>query len=151
MRRISIVPLIAVGLTIGGVSSAQEEVSPDGVEVVSLYVNADGNGILRYEDPAGGSEEYVAASGGLSNSTVRPFEVFGALGGPWTGPKVAVCIEGLREDRTMNGALAFELYSNTRQKAVMRYRPVFGTDKAEEIVTIGEGAGPGECSRRYAP
>ena len=106
---------------------------------------------MRYEDPSGEVQEYVAAVGGLSNDAHRPFEVLGALGGPWTGVNVSICIEGVRPDRMLDGALAFELYSNTHQKPVMRFRPVFDAGMAEEISTIGEGAAQGECSRKYAP
>ena len=143
--------ILSAALIALAIPAVGEEVSPDGVPVVSIYLDDNGTGILRYEDPAGGAEEYVAAVGGLSEDTVRPFEVFGALGGPWTGPKVAVCIEGIRKDRMMGGAMAFELYSNTVQKPVMRYRPVFDASKAEAILAVGEGAGLGECSRKYSP
>ena len=120
------------------------EVSPDGVPVTEVYLDENGSGILRYEDPDGGSQEYVAAIGGLSDSKVRPFEVMGALGGPWAGPKIAVCLEYFRKDRMMDGHLAIEVYSNTEQKPVMRFRPVFDASKAEAILTEGEGAAPGE-------
>ena len=142
--------LIGCLLVLASPVLAQEDVSVDGVPVVPVYLNENGNGILRYEDTDGGAQEYVAAIGGLSDSTVRPFEVFGALGGPWTGPKVAICMEGFRKDRMLGGALVVELYSNTEQKPVMRFRPVFDTSKAEAIVSEGEGAGPGECSRKFA-
>lgn len=142
---------LAAALLLAALPPAQAETSPDGVEVVPLYLDDDGNGILRYEDPAGGSDEYEAAIGGLSDSMPRPFEVFGALGGPWTGPRVAICMEGFRKDRLMDGHLAIELYNRTQAKPVLRYRPVFDPEKAEAIVTEGEGAGPGECSRKYAP
>ena len=142
----------AAALLLGAASPAMaSEVSPDGVPVIEVYLSDEGAGILRYEDPDGGAQEYVAAIGGLSDSETRPFEVMGALGGPWTGPKVAICLEYFRKDRMMGGALAIELYSNTEQKSVMRYRPVFDASKAEKIVSEGEGAGPGECSRKYAP
>ena len=142
--------LVGFLLVLASSAVAQEDVSVDGVPVVPVYLNENGNGILRYEDTDGGAQEYVAAIGGLSDSTVRPFEVFGALGGPWTGPKVAICMEGFRKDRMLGGALVVELYSNTEQKPVMRFRPVFDTSKAEAIVSEGEGAGPGECSRKFA-
>lgn len=136
----------------GGAAIAQEEVSSDGVPVVPVFLDNDGNGIMRYEDPTREAQEYVAAVGGLfDDGGPRPFEVLGALGGPWIGPNIAICIEGIRADRTMDGALAFELYSNTYAKPVMRFRPVFDTEKAEKITTVGEGAGPGECSKKYAP
>lgn len=128
-------------------TAAFAETSPDGVEVVPVYLDESGNGILRYEDPAGGSEEYAAAFGGLSGDAVRPFEVLGALGGAWTGPKVSVCLEGFLPERTMDGRLAFELFSITSAAPVIRFLPVFDAALAEKIVTIGEDVGPGECFR----
>ncbi|WP_343116802.1 hypothetical protein [Ostreiculturibacter nitratireducens] len=142
---------LAAALLLAAALPAGAETSPDGVEVVPLYVDDQGNGILRYEDPAGGSDEYEAAVGGLSDDKVRPFEVFGGLGSGWKGPRVSLCIEGLRKDGLMDGHLAYELYNRTQAKPVMRYRPVFDAEKAEAIVTVGEGAGPGECSRNYVP
>lgn len=133
-----------------GSGAVRAESSPDGVEVAPLYLSDEGSGILRYEDPASGGDEYTAAWGGLSEDTVRPFEVMGALGGPWSGPRVAICIEYMQKNRMMNGRLAFELYNLNQKKPVMRFRPVFDAERAEAITQEGEGAGPGECSRKYA-
>ena len=134
-----------------GIASAHAEMSPDGVEVVPLYLSDQGNGILRYEDASGGTDEYTAAVGGLSDDATRPFQVMGALGGPWTGPRISVCIEFVNESSMMEGHLAFELYNATQGKSVIRFRPVFDGEKAEAILLEGEGAGRGECSRKYAP
>ena len=141
----------AVVLFLSGIASAHAEMSPDGVEVVPLYLSDQGNGILRYEDASGGTDEYTAAVGGLSDDTTRPFEVMGALGGPWTGPRISVCIEFVDKHRTMDGHLAFELYNATQGKSILRFRPVFDAEKAEAILLESEGAGRGECSRKYAP
>lgn len=143
--------LTALALVIATAASpALAETSPDGVEVVPLFLDDDGNGILRYDDPSGSADEFMAAFGGLSDNKNRPFEVMGALGGPWSGPALSICIEGIKKGM-LGGHYAIEIYNTTKQQKVMRYRPVFDASQAEAILTTGEGAAPGECSRKYAP
>ncbi len=130
---------------------AYSETAADGIEVRPLYLSEDGAGILRFDDPAGSTDEFSVAFGGETDNATRSFEVFGALGGPWKGPKVSVCITDFSESNLMGGKLLIELFNDTTGKPVVRYRPEFDPSEAEEIRVVGENAEPGECSKKYAP
>ena len=131
--------------------AARAQTTPGGLEIVPIYLDDNGNGILRYEDPDGAAQQYDAALGMLTDYVPRPFEPFNLLGGPYSGPKVAICVDGLDKARVEEKGLVIQLYSNTENRAVAIYRPVFDASKAERIEREGKGAGPGECARRYYP
>ena len=109
--------------------AALAETAPDGVEIVPLYLNENGDGILRFTDTGGST-------------------------GPFTtqipGPAFTFCVQQFRADKFPDG-FGMNVWNTATQKSALRYRFVHDAAQAEAITSIGEGDAPGECSTNYAP
>ena len=140
--------VIAALATAAPLIAQERQVTSDGVPLHVVHVDDDGHGILRFSDPEGREIDFVAATGGLVPDSDRPFEAFSTLG-TWTGPDLSLCLQYLTPERVEEMNLGVQVYAPAEQAAVARYRIVFDTDEAEEIVSTEGGTGPGECHANF--
>ncbi len=83
--------------------TALAETAPDGVEIVPLYLNENGDGILRFTDAGHSTGPFTIAIGGITENKNHPFEAHGPFTTEIPGPKFNFCVQRFRADRVPAG------------------------------------------------
>jgi len=133
--------------------STENTVSPElenavgSPEILPIYVNADGVGILRYSRPDGSARELWLAAGGMTDNPERPFETIASDAGPFAGPHIAIYLPGGKMHLPLD-QIAYSLYERDPYKHFAYLRPVIDPAKAETMEACGEISRNYECSKK---
>lgn len=141
-----------VAASIDGTRSTDHATAPENYqtakdpEILPIYVNADGVGILRYSRPDGSERELWLAAGGMTDNPERPFETIASDAGPFAGPHIAIYLPGGKMHLPLD-QIVFALSERGPYKHIAYLRPVIDPAKAETIEACGEVSRSYECSK----